>query len=340
MTLLKLALVICLLSVSSYVQENHGNGQEAVRPYEFEDREDIISYLKTLGNGSYLFGQIATWVHNANPDMDHKSNWLRKVYDHTGIWPRYGCVTYDFDDNPYSDEAWNQAVKKMWDRGLIPGIYSWFANPSGARFSEHCDIDQIFADGSNPIKNSWIEQLDRMAANFRWLENEGIPVIYTPFVELDNTGKWFGTDGKENAIKLHRMIHDYFEKDKKLTNIIWAYHTGSTGRMKEFYPGDEYVDVMGHSVYERWGNPALDYYDYAWAVEKKKGKGKIIWIAELGINSAGDPPRDCFDVLRRLENDYPELAGFVFWSDDAYYNVIGNANGTEFMEDRRIITLE
>ena len=66
-------------------------------------KEEILIYLKSLGNGSYLFGQVATWVHNENPDMDHGSNWLKRVYDHTGKMPRYGCVTYDFHDDPFPD---------------------------------------------------------------------------------------------------------------------------------------------------------------------------------------------------------------------------------------------
>ena len=53
----------------------------------------VLDYLKSRGNGSYVFGQVATWVHNENPDLDHPSNWIRKVHDHTGLLPRYGCIT-------------------------------------------------------------------------------------------------------------------------------------------------------------------------------------------------------------------------------------------------------
>ncbi len=52
-------------------------------------REKVLAYLKARGNGSYLFGQVATWVHKENPDMDHPSNWLKKVQEHTGRLPRY-----------------------------------------------------------------------------------------------------------------------------------------------------------------------------------------------------------------------------------------------------------
>ena len=34
--------------------------------------EEVLAYLKGLGNGRYMFGQMATWVHNENPDMDHR----------------------------------------------------------------------------------------------------------------------------------------------------------------------------------------------------------------------------------------------------------------------------
>ena len=98
-------------------------------------KEKVLAYLQGRGRGSYLFGQVATWVHNENPDMDHPRNWIHKVYEHTGRLPRYGCITYDFEDNPFSDAAWNEGVQKLWNRGMIAGIYSFFANPSGGRWN-------------------------------------------------------------------------------------------------------------------------------------------------------------------------------------------------------------
>ncbi|MBP8910306.1 MAG: hypothetical protein KBI32_02235, partial [Phycisphaerae bacterium] len=140
---------------------------------------ELRTYLQGLGNGSYLFGQMATWVHNENPDMDHPSNWLKKVYDHAGKMPRYGVVTYDFDDDPFPDSAWNQGVKKMYDRGLITGVFSFYANPAGGRWNSPVDIDLIFAPDDNPTKAHFYRQMDRMAANLQWLKDQGIPVIYT-----------------------------------------------------------------------------------------------------------------------------------------------------------------
>ena len=80
--------------------------------------------------------------------------------------------------------------------------------------------------------------------------------------------------------------------------------------------------------------------DYEWAVEKKKNAGKLIWWAELGIRDQKDAPRDCLDVVRKLDERFPELFGFNFWSDAGFYNVVGNQNGKELMKDPRIVTLD
>ena len=198
-------------------------------------------------------------------------------------------------------------------------------------------FDPIFASGDNPTKRNFYKQMDRMAANLQWLKDRGVPVVYTPFVESDDRNKWHAKEGSENAIKLYRLVHDHFKIIKGLDHIIWAYHTTANhGALEKYYPGDAYVDVLGKSAY----GMGLNFSEYDWAVEKKKNAGKVIWWSELGIRGRSEPPRDCMDVLRKLETKYPELAGFVFWSDDGHYNVIGNDNGPELMACPEIITLE
>ena len=176
-------------------------------------KQRVLAYLKTLGKGKYLFGQVATWVHNENPDMDQPGNWIKKVYDHTGMLPCYGCVTYDFVGNRYTDDAKNKAVKKMWDRGMLAGIYSWYA-PPGKDWRTGSNLNRIFAAGNNAAKKDFYAQMDRMARNLQWLRGQGIPVIYTPFVESDIKEKWHARQGPEMSIGLYRLVHDYFVKTK------------------------------------------------------------------------------------------------------------------------------
>lgn len=301
-----------------------------------QSKQEVLDWLKARGHGSYLFGQMATWVHNEHPDFEHRSNWLKKVQDHTGVMPSYGCITYDFDDNPFPDAKWNEGVKQMWDRGLLVGVYSFFANPSGGRWNDPVQIDAIFAAEQNPVKTNFYAQMDRMAGNLQWLEEKGVVVIYTPFVESDDKYKWHAKDGPTNAIRLFRLVHDYFTA-KGLDNLLWAYHTTqNAGALQEYYPGDSYVDIIGKSAYGR----GLVFDEYDWAVEKKKKAGKLIWWAELGIRGQNEVPRDCLDVVQKLDERFPELFGFNFWGDAGFFNVIDNQNGKELMTDSRIVTVD
>jgi len=297
---------------------------------------ELLKTLRGLGNGKYLFGQVATWVHNENPDPDHASNWVRKVRDHTGILPRYACITFDFEDNPFPDEAWRQGVKAIHDRGMIPGIYTFWANPCGGAWNDPCASEVLHAEGEHPAKTRFHAQLDRMAASLQWLEDQGVAVVYTPFVESDDRFKWHAKQGPENVIRLYQLVHRYFTVTKGLNNLVWAYHTTQRqGALQACYPGDDYVDILGKSAY----GSGLVFDEYDWAVEKKRTRGKVIWWAELGIRGRDEAPRDSLDVWRRLESTFPELAGFVFWSDEPFYNVVGNRNAGELMSHPGILTL-
>jgi hypothetical protein len=299
-------------------------------------KERMREYLLNRGNGSYLFGQMATWVHHENPDMRHRSNWIHRVQARGHRLPGYACVTYDFVNDPFSDDAFNAGVQQLWDRGLLVGVSSFFANPCGGAWNAHCDVAQLLAPGNNPVKAAFIRQLDRMAANLQWMKDRGIPVVYTPFVESDDHTKWHATAGQAATIRLYRFVHDYFTGEKGLDHILWAYHTTQDDHaLIQHYPGDAYVDILGRSSY----GSKLVFSDYEWAVMKKRDAGKVIWWAELGIRSKRERRQDCMNVLSTLHNQFPELAGFVFWGDAPFYNVAGNRHARSLMANPQIVTL-
>ena len=67
------------------------------------------------------------------------------------------------------------------------------------------------------------------------------------------TGAWFwwGRDGAETYVRLWRYMYDYFRQEG-LDNLIWVWtcQTSNTEDMDTpFYPGDEYVDIIGKDIY-------------------------------------------------------------------------------------------
>lgn len=83
------------------------------------------------------------------------------------------------------------------------------------------------------------------------LQNEGIPVLWRPFHEAAGGWFWWGKD----AASFKALWIDMFNRFQQagLNNLIWVW-TSETGD-DDWYPGDNYVDIIGRDLY---GNAADD----------------------------------------------------------------------------------
>ena len=107
--------------------------------------------------------------------------------------------------------------------------------------------------------NAYYEWCEQLADAFTALKEAGVTVIYRPFVEMTNSSSDFwvqycNTEAEYAAFKrVWRQTYDYMVKERGLYNVIWCLAPQFDGDMKEvydnFYPGDEYVDVIGLTLY-------------------------------------------------------------------------------------------
>jgi len=121
-----------------------------------------------------------------------------------------------------------------------------------------------------------IQDLDVVAGEFEKLQKAGVPVIWRPLHEgAGNVGAsengtawfWWGlgtcqadmTDADkcgEAYIALWKLMYNYLTKTKGIHNLIWLWN----GQNEKFYPGDDYVDMMGDDVYTEYrGQGAQNY---------------------------------------------------------------------------------
>lgn len=110
----------------------------------------------------------------------------------------------------------------------------------------------IFVEGSWENRVA-IADLEEMASYLLLLQEKDISVVWRPLHEgAGNACKggeawfWWGIDGGETYIKLWRFMFDFF-KEKGVRNLIWVWTTEMNDRI--FYPGDEYVDIIGRDIY-------------------------------------------------------------------------------------------
>ena len=90
--------------------------------------------------------------------------------------------------------------------------------------------------------------MDKGAKALKELKDAGVPVIWRPFHEFDGGWFWWGKGGAENFKKLWKMMYEKYTNEWELDNLIWA--LGFTASVPaEWYPGDEYVDIVGADTY-------------------------------------------------------------------------------------------
>jgi len=102
---------------------------------------------------------------------------------------------------------------------------------------------------------SWLNEIATFMKSLKGTRGELIPVIFRPLHE--HTGGWFWWGrphtSPEDYVKLWRFTVDYLRKHGA-NNLLYAYSTdGFTSRedYMDFYPGDEYVDILGFDIYHR-----------------------------------------------------------------------------------------
>lgn len=101
----------------------------------------------------------------------------------------------------------------------------------------------------------WLDLISDYLATVKGKDKKQVPILWRPYHEL--TGNWFwwgkGNCTPEEFKQLWKMTYDYMTKTKGQNNLIWIYNTADFNTKEEFlefYPGDEYVDMISFDIYE------------------------------------------------------------------------------------------
>ncbi|MEA3462114.1 MAG: glycosyl hydrolase [Bacteroidota bacterium] len=161
----------------------------------------------------------------------------------------------NIDGVPFEDmRDWAIAV---YEKGGV-NTFSWHMRnyaTGGTSWDTDSCVEACLPGGSS--HELYLERLDQAAEFFSSLRTESgelIPVIFRPFHEM--TGSWFwwgrGNCSARQYRALFQFTIDYFRNIKGLHQLIIAYSSdrfNTTEQYMDFYPGDDYVDVMAFDDY-------------------------------------------------------------------------------------------
>ena len=290
------------------------------------EAETVLSVFKSLQGHKVIICSMA----NVNWNITEAEN----VYSWTGKWPAMN--TFDFIHAPYSKDVnpngWIDysdmtVVSNWWQQGgIVSCMWHWLQrNNSGnglAFYSDETSFDP--SDINRPASEGYakmVSDMDQIAGYFQQMQALGIPVVWRPMHEAaGNTNNysggtawfWWGSKGADVYKQLWRFMYNYFTETKGLDNLIWVWDCGN--KDDDWYPGDEYVDVVGTDYYGSNVNAISALYTHHTAVYPSK----LVALTECGNSGSNLLPS-----LQRLWDAGCQWLWAMPWYDYAY-NDAGN----------------
>lgn len=142
-------------------------------------------------------------------------------------WEQGGIVTFCWH--------WN-APSKYLTGNWYSGFYAEYTN---------LDLAKVMNGQDTEGYDLLMQDIDAIAQQLLILQEAGVPILWRPLHEASGGWFWWGAAGAEPYIQLYRLLYDKLTNEYGLNNLIWVWN----GQNKDWYPGDEYVDIIGEDIY-------------------------------------------------------------------------------------------
>jgi mannan endo-1,4-beta-mannosidase len=276
--------------------------------------KDAIAVTKSVLNLIYdIKGKdILSGQQNYNSDLNIFSDSAKAI---TGKYPAiWGSDFILWGDKDLGPQIVAEAIKKwrqgylvtlMWHEGRPTDYppYDWKKSIQGKLTD--AEWTELTTTGSS-LNKRWLAQIDVIAGYLKQLQAAGVPVLWRPYHEMNGVWFWWGNKKGENGIaKLWKMMYNRFTGYHHLNNLLWVW--GANGlrdipfdeaySYKDYYPGPEYVDILGADIY---------HFDY-----EQKDYNELLALADgkpIALTETGELPKP--EILKVQ----PQWAWFMVWT--------------------------
>lgn len=318
-------------NLMSYLASVYGNniisGQQEIYMYGPHDFEYEFEYLKEK-TGHYPAIRGFDFLNSANILYGSEDGTTDRMID--WVKNKNGIVT----------ASWHITVpKKMEGYKVGDTNITW-----GDATYDPKETDFVT---SNVLKEGTVEReyylkaLEALAGQIQKLQDANVPLIFRPLHEAEGgggeTGSWFwwGKEGSKVYKELWKLTYDTLVNEYGLHNIIWEWNSYNFDTSENWYPGDEYVDIIGYDKYnctvyleENNWQPSLVHNDSAisstfYGIMEKYSSKKMVAMAE----------NDSFSTVDNLTSEKAGWLYFCTWYD-------GGSDKINFLSNPTFNTLE
>ncbi|WP_423818301.1 glycosyl hydrolase [Salinimicrobium sp. TIG7-5_MAKvit] len=364
---IKYLIVLSLLVLNVGCKSISGIDYNAIKVSDIQATNStklLYHNIQSISRKGIAFGhQDATaygigWKHDENSEV-LKSD-IQKVVGALPVVHGYDIGHIELD-RPHNLDTVSFAlmrdhIQKLYDKGAIITMSWHLDNPvtGGSSWDKTLAVPAILKGGEQREKYIlWVKRLSDFFNSLKDERGNVIPIVFRPFHEMNGSWFWWGGDNvsPEDYKQLWKETQQLLEENN-VHSLLYAYSPNTVSSEEEFekyYPGDEFVDILGVDIYNHSGNEAFTK-DVKRNLEIVKQKAllanKPFALTETGNNNFGEDP------LWWTQTLYPGIkdsgaAWMLLWRNArpshyfaTYPGEISEENFKEFAELEEIIFLD
>ncbi|MCK9182845.1 MAG: T9SS type A sorting domain-containing protein, partial [Fibrobacteraceae bacterium] len=131
--------------------------------------------------------------------------------------------------------------------------------------------------------------VDKVSKWFLQLQDSGVAALWRPLHEAAGGWFWWGVGGSTCYKSLYRLLFDRMVNVNGVHNLIWVWNIERdpdigydySALNPDWYPGDDYVDVIGVDIYNNSGDQKSNI-NYFSKIVDKMGSSKLLALTENG----------------------------------------------------------
>lgn len=249
-----------------------------------EETKRLYSYLCDIYGEKFLSGQYC--------DTGENGKEFQVVKKTTGKTP--AVLGLDFIEytpsrveNGSTGHATELALNFWKSGGIVTFCWHWNA-PSkyltGQWYSgfytdsTNIDLEKIMNGEDTEGYDLLMKDIDAIAKQLLILKEANVPILWRPLHEASGGWFWWGASGPEAYIELYKLLYDRLTNEYGLNNLIWVWN----GQDAAWYPGDEYVDIIGEDIYPGEKVYSSQINAYLNAAQNYAGENKLVYLTENG----------------------------------------------------------
>ena len=286
--------------------------QKAVNPNASEKAQKLLDYLSETAGKAIITGQ-----HTQTNPMEE----IAYIREKTGKEPLLrGFEMLAYSPNINYADATEPCLTEVYENrdtmktalkwaketdGIVTLTFHWFSPIGGhdkSFYARNTDFDaeKILVEGT-PERAAFYHDMDVIAEELQKFREADIPILWRPFHEADGEWFWWGAKGAVVAMKLYRLMFDYFVNVKKLDNLLWVWNCA----VAEAYPGDDFVDIVSVDIYLQ-KYEKTDYHEQYEQLVQATSRNKTAALGEVGY----------LPDIKLLAQSHTPWAYYMTWSKE------------------------